>query len=100
MPEFCLVLCCPASVEERLVDVLLDAVGDSSFTRVPAFSHGTAQRGLSPADQVMGRSASVQMQIVLTGPGLNDLLQRLRDEFRGAGLRYWTIALASQGGIE
>ena len=100
MPEFCLVLRCPASVEERLVDVLLDAVGDQSFTSVPAFSHGAAHQGLSPADQVMGRSASVQMQIVLTEQSLNDLLQRLRDEFRGAGLRYWTIALASQGGIE
>ena len=100
MPDFCLVLCCPASVEERLLDVLLDAVGDSSFTSVPVFSHGRAHQGLSPADQVMGRSASVQMQIVLSEQGLDDLLQRLRDEFRGAGLRWWASPLATQGWTE
>ena len=100
MPELCLVICCPALVEEQLVDVLLDAVGDSPFISVPAFGHGAAQRGLSPADQVMGRSASVQLQIVLTEQGLDDLLRRLRDEFRGAGLRYWAHPLAAQGWIE
>ena len=100
MPEFCLVVSCPISAEEGLLDVLLDAVGDSSFTSVPAFSHGAAQRGQSPADQVMGRSASVQMQILLTEQGLKDLLQRLRDEFRGAGLRWWVSLLATQGWIE
>lgn len=100
MPRFCLVLLAPPGIEEKLLDLLLETVGDEVFTSAPAFSHGTSHGRLSSAEQVMGRSASVQIQVLLAEPALNDLLQRLRDEFRGTGLRYWASALALEGEIE
>lgn len=100
MSRFCLVLLGAPSLEEKLLDVLLDAVGDEVFTSVPTFSHGTAHGRLSSVEQVMGRSAAVQIQILVTEEEMADLVQRLREEFRGTGLRYWASALAAEGEIE
>ncbi len=100
MSRFCLVLLSPPSVEEKLLDVLLDTVGNEVFTSAATFSHGTAGGHLSNLEQVMGRSASVQVQILATEDEMNDLLRRLRDEFRGTGLRYWASPLALEGEIE
>ena len=100
MARFCLVLLGAPSLEEKLLDVLLDAVGDEVFTSVPTFSHGTSHGRLSSVEQVLGRSAAVQVQILVTEQEMTDLVQRLREEFRGTGLRYWASALAVEGEIE
>ena len=100
MSDFCLVLLCPASVEEKLLDVLLGPMGDKGFTSVSAFSHGPARGRLSSLEQVMGRSATVQVQVLVTEEQMNDLLQRLRNEFHGTGLRYWASPVAVEGEIE
>ena len=59
---------------------------------------GQTQR--KPAEQVLGRSDAVQVQILVTQEEMNQLLERLREEFRGTGLRYWASALAAEGEIE
>lgn len=100
MSRFCLVLLGPPSLEEKLLDVVLDAVGDEIFTSIPTFSHGTSHGRLSSVEQVMGRSAAVQIQILVTEKEMADLLQRLREEFRGTGLRYWASALAAEGEVD
>ena len=99
MPEFCLVMVAPLEIEEKLLDVLLAAVGNEVFTSAPSFSHGTAQGRLSPVEQVMGRSRSVQVQIIVTEAELTALLQALRTSFAGTGLRYWAMPLAALGEI-
>jgi hypothetical protein len=100
IPKLCLTLLAAPSVEEKLLDVLLDAVGEEVFTSVPTFSHGTSHGRLSNVEQVLGRSAAVQVQILVTQEEMNQLLERLREEFRGTGLRYWASALAAEGEIE
>ena len=100
MSRFCLVLLGAPSLEEKLLDMLLDAVGDEVFTSIPTFSHGTSHGRLSSVEQVMGRSAAVQIQILVTETEMADLLQRLREEFRGTGLRYWASALAAEGEVQ
>ena len=95
-----LTLLAPPSVEEKLLDVLLDAVGEEVFTSFPTSSHGTSHGRLSNVEQVLGRSAAVQVQILVTQEEMNQLLERLRAEFRGTGLRYWASALATEGELE
>ncbi|TWO68113.1 DUF3240 domain-containing protein [Caenimonas sedimenti] len=97
MPKVCLTLLAAPSVEEKLLDVLLEMVGDEVFTSVPTFSHGTSHGRLSSVEQVLGRSAAVQVQILVTEEGMNPLLERLRAEFRCTGLRYWASALTTEG---
>ena len=99
MSDFCLVLVCAPDIEEKLLDVLLSAVGNEVFTSTPGFSHGTAHGRLSSVEQVMGRSRSVQVQIIVTDDEMARLLQQLRVGFAGTGLRYWALPLAAQGEI-
>ena len=97
--ELCLVMVAPLTVEEKLLDVLLAAVGNEVFTSTPSFSHGTAQGRLTSVEQVMGRSRSVQVQIIVTEAEMGTLLQLLRESFAGTGLRYWAMPLAALGEI-
>lgn len=100
MPKLCLTLLCPAAVEEKLLDVLLEVAADGVFTNSPSASHGLAPTRLSSAEQVMGRSASVLLQVLLDEPALELLLALLRNQFRGTGLRYWAVPVALEGEIE
>ncbi len=89
MTRCCLTLICPPSVEEKLLDALLDNAGNEIFTSTPTYSHGTAQGHLTAAEQVMGRSRAVQVNVLLTTEELDRLRALLRRDFAGTGLRYW-----------
>lgn len=100
MAKLCLTLLCSPSVEEKLLDLLLEVAADDVFTNTPTFSHGLAPNRLNPAEQVRGRSATVQLQIIVEDAEIEPLLQRLREAFRGTGLRYWASPLLLEGEIE
>ena len=97
MSKFCLTLICPREVEEKLLDTLMTSVEGEVFTSTPTFSHGTAQGRLSNVEKVMGRSRSVQVQIITTDEVLASLTELLTQRFKGTGLRYWASALSIEG---
>ncbi|MGK2899569.1 MAG: DUF3240 family protein [Burkholderiaceae bacterium] len=99
MSKFCLTLICARELEEKLLDALLTNVENEVFTSTPTFSHGTAPGRLSSTEQVMGRSRSVQVQIVTTADELAALTELLKQEFKGTGLRYWASALTAEGEV-
>ena len=99
MSKFCLTLICSREVEEKLLDTLLTNVEGEIFTSTPTFSHGTAQGRLSSVEKVMGRSRSVQVQIVLPDDELATLIELLKQRFKGTGLRYWASALSVEGEV-
>lgn len=99
MTKFCLTLICPREIEEKLLDTLLTEIDDEIFTSTPTFSHGTAQGRLSSIEKVMGRSRSVQVQIVTTDEELARLIELLKRRFKGTGLRYWATALSAEGEV-
>lgn len=99
MPKVCLTLLAPPSIKEKLLDMLLDATGEEVFTSTPTFNHGTSHGRLNSVELVLGRSASVQVQILVTEEAMSELLQRLREKFRGTGLRFWASALVVEGEI-
>lgn len=97
MADYCMTLICPCAVEEKLLDALLATVGADVFTSTPTHSHGTAPGRLSATEQVMGRSRSVQVQVLLSPQELQGLRELLLREFAGTGLRYWATAVALEG---
>ena len=99
MSKFCLTLICAREVEEKLLDTLLTSVEGEVFTSTPTFSHGTAQGRLSSVEKVMGRSRSVQVQIITTDEELASLTELLTQRFKGTGLRYWASALSVEGEV-
>lgn len=100
MPSLCLTLVSPPEIEEKLLDALLELAGDEVFTSTPTFSHGIAHGRFDSTEQVMGRSRSVQVQVLVKHDQLDDLLAVLRTGFGGTGLRYWVAPLAQAGEIE
>ena len=99
MFKFCLTLICSREVEEKLLDALLTSVEGEVFTSTPTFSHGTAHGRLSNAEKVMGRSRSVQVQIITTDDELASITELLTQRFKGTGLRYWASALSVEGEV-
>lgn len=99
MSKFCITLICPREVEEKLLDTLLTRVGNEVFTSTPTYSHGTAQGRLSNLEKVLGRSRSVQVQLIATDSELQQLTQLLAQQFQGTGLRYWASPLACEGEV-
>lgn len=99
MSKHCLTLICSREIEEKLLDTLLTSVEGEVFTSSPTFSHGTAQGRLSNVEKVMGRSRSVQVQIITTDEELARLTELLKQRFKGTGLRYWASALSVEGEV-
>lgn len=99
MSEFCLAIVCPPSIEEKLLDALLVSAGNEIFTSTPTYSHGTAHGRMANLEQVMGRSHSVKVEILVTEEEMTRLLQILLEAFKGTGLRYWAWPLAAEGEI-
>jgi hypothetical protein len=100
MSKFCLALLCPPQIEEKLLDTLLVTVVDGIFTSTPTFSHGTAHGRMDSVEQVMGRSRSVKIEILVAEEEMARLLKVLRESFAGTGVRYWALPLAAEGEIE
>ena len=99
MSKFCLTLIGPREIEEKLLDALLTTVKGEIFTSTPISSHGTLEKRLSNVEKVMGRSRSVQVQIVTSDEELARLTELLQQLFKGTGLRYWASALAVEGEV-
>lgn len=97
MADCSLTLICPPAIEEKLLDILLERMGNEIFTSTPTHSHGSAPGALSAHEQVMGRSRAVQVQVLLTGAELDALREVLHTEFAGTGLRYWITAVVEEG---
>ena len=100
MPKHCLSLVCSPDIAEKLLDALLTAVSDQVFTSTPTFSHGTPHGRLSGVEQVMGRSSSVQIQLIVTEEQLNNTLVLVHLKFKGTGLCYWAYELSAEGVVE
>ena len=100
MSDYCLSLICDPDVAEKLLDTLLASVPGQVFASTPTFSHGVPHGRLTRDEQVMGRSRSLQIQLVITEQQLTDLVAQLKREFPGAGLRFWATELKLEGVIE
>ena len=100
MHEYCLNLVCPLQIEEQLLDVLLDTEDTGVFTTTVVHSHGAQGVWMSTKEQVMGRSQSTQVRVLLNQQAMTHLLERLRVEFAGAGIRYWAVPVVLEGEIK
>lgn len=100
MRDVCLNLVCPPNVEEGLLDLLLQTDEIEIFTSFSTNSYGGDAQRLSAAEQVLGRSRSVQLQVLLNGTVLNVLIERIQASFSGSGVRYWSTPIVSEGEIK
>ncbi|PZQ76981.1 MAG: DUF3240 domain-containing protein [Variovorax paradoxus] len=100
MSKQCLTLTCSPSAEEQLLDILLENADCGAFTSVRGYVHGATQETLSASEQVMGRSHALVLQIILEEDVMHVLLERLRTELNGSGIRYWASPVTHTGEIK
>lgn len=99
MAELCLTLVCPPAVEEKLLDLLLMSPDVTFFTSTVTAAHGMAHENMDQTEQVLGRANATEIQILLPAANKNPLLDAIRRDLAGAGLRYWVTTVAEAGEI-
>ena len=100
MSELCLTLLCPPAIEEKLLDLLRMAPNIATvFTSTPTAAHGLAHENLDQTEQVLGRARATAVQVILAASAKATLLEAIRRQFAGAGLRYWVTPVVEAGEI-
>lgn len=97
MSELCLTLICSPSLEEKLLDMLLIDPAVTLFTSAATAAHGASAGQMSAAEQVLGRALGTQIQVIFAAENQEALLDRLRQQFVGTGLRYWISPILEHG---
>lgn len=99
MSELCLTLLCPPATEEKLLDLLLMLPGRTVFTSTATAAHGLAHENLDQTEQVLGRARATEIQVIFAATDKAALIDALRQQFAGAGLRYWVTTIVETGEI-
>ncbi|MHB1215930.1 MAG: DUF3240 family protein [Thiobacillus sp.] len=99
MSNLCLTLVCPPAIEEKLLDLLLMLPNTTVFTSTATAAHGMTHDNLDQTEQVLGRARATEIQVILDAADKAALLEAIRQQFAGAGLRYWITAVAEAGEI-
>jgi len=99
MSELCLTLICPPAVEEKMLDLLLLSPNVTFFTSTATAAHGMAHEDLDQTEQVLGRARATKIQAIFAAADKAALLDAIRQQFSGAGLRYWVTTVAETGEI-
>lgn len=99
MSELCLTLICPPAVEEKMLDLLLLSPSVTFFTSTATAAHGMAHEDLDQTEQVLGRARATKIQVIFDAADKAALLDAIRQQFSGAGLRYWVTTVAETGEI-
>jgi hypothetical protein len=95
----CMTLLCPRAIEEKLLDLLLMSPNMTVFTSTATSAHGLAHVALGQTEQVLGRAHATEIQVIFTAADQAALLEVLRQQFAGAGLRYWVTPVIEAGEI-
>ena len=99
MSELCLTLICPPAVEEKMLDLLLLSPNVTFFTSTDTAAHGMSHENLDQTEQVLGRARATKIQVIFAAADKAALLDAIRQQFSGAGLRYWVTTVDETGEI-
>lgn len=99
MADVCLTLLCPPTVDEKLLDLLLMSPNTSIFTSASMAAHGLPLRDFNQTEKVLGRAFATQVQVIVRDADKAAVLEQIRQQFTGTGLRYWVTPVVEAGEI-
>ena len=85
------------SLEERMIDWLLDRDDVAGFTACTVQAHSTDARILSVAEQVSGRQRRLELRLELATTALDGWLDTLQRTFGGADVHYFVTPILRAG---
>lgn len=86
-------------VEEMLIDWLLGREELSGFTGEAAWGHSREHGRFNLVEQVTGRQRRAVFHLKLDQEEAGPLIEAMRDELSGLGLRYWLVPMLDHGVI-
>ena len=89
----------PSALEEAVVDALLTLESENGFSSFPVNLHHHENRKLTLAEQVSGRQKQLCFQIYIGEAVVQALINKLKDEFGGAGIYYQILPIIESGKI-
>lgn len=95
-PFFLITLVVPPTLEEPLVDWLLQFESEFGFSSFPVNGHSSRHEGLSLAEQVSGRKKQIRFEMHLPESEWRPLIEQLQRDFNGAGIHYWVSPVVVQ----
>lgn len=99
MDNCLLLLYAPTSLEESLVDWLLENEQVEGFSSAEVYGHGVRQSGMSLLEQVTGRQCRIQFQIQASRELADALVYDLGKKFMGTGLYFILVPVYAAGRI-
>jgi hypothetical protein len=69
------------------------------FTSTETATHGLSIGEMSQSEQVLGRVQTTQVQVIFAANEKEAILDSIRSQFVGTGLRYWITTVAEVGEI-
>jgi len=100
MDECLLVLIVTPTVENAMVDWLLDRDDVPGFASMAVNGHGASAHSLTAAEQVAGRQRQVMFQLHLPRSRAETLIEAVRGAFGGSGMHYWLTPLLASGHLQ
>ena len=97
-PNVCLTLIFPKALEEDVAEHFQkrpDVVGGFTLAHVEGYSAGAGFQ--TAAEQVHGRGARVQVQLLVDREDAVDILARLKSELRRSDVAYWIVPIVEFG---
>ncbi|WP_455202386.1 DUF3240 family protein [Kaarinaea lacus] len=99
MNQCVLVLIAPISVEQALVDWLLNYRRDIIFSTQHIQCYGMPQDELELSQQVVGHLPKTKFHIQLTHEDAKSIQQELQNNFHNTAIRYWIMPTLETGYI-
>ncbi len=84
-------------IEEAFVDCLLTFEAEEGFNSFPIRAHDHKNQNLSIHEQVTGRQDQIRFQMYIPQQSLDELMNKLKAEFSGSGVRYWVLPVIDKG---
>jgi hypothetical protein len=88
------------TVEDAVADWLLERDDVPGFSTLAVAGHGSSEKSMSLAEQVVGRRRQVMFIMHLSEAAARALLADLARDFRGSGMHFWTTPAAEFGHID
>ena len=100
MDQCLLALIVSPSIENAMIDWLLERDDISGFNSAPISGHGASTGSLSLSEQVAGHQRQVIFRMCLPEPVAQTILEEVQQSFRGSGMHYWLMPVLASGHID
>lgn len=89
----------PTTLEDVVIDWMLEQSDIAGFNSSSIYGHGSAETGMSVSERVTGKSKRVMFQTHVSESDAKNILARLKQEFARSDIHYMIRPLIAAGNL-